>query len=68
MTSLRDFIIGIVLIASFVQIECTLSGELNDYITHVISIFPPITNVKHFNWKFMFKVSDFIFLTKQRVL
>lgn len=47
MTSLRDFIIGIVLIASFVQIECTLSGELNDYVTHVINILPPIN--KNYN-------------------
>lgn len=40
MTSLRDRIIGIVLIVSFVQIQCTLSGELNDYITHVRNILP----------------------------
>lgn len=38
MTSLRDTFIGIVLIVSFVQIECTLSGELNNYFTHVINI------------------------------
>lgn len=37
MTSLRDTFIGIVLIVSFVQIECTLSGELNNYFTHVIN-------------------------------